>query len=192
VLLQKRNGAFYLVLWNEALSYDNLTELDIAVADVEVTVTLNSPIETARTFRPLQSVEALATFENPTTLTLMVPDHPLIVELKPPGIVEGPIGGGGSSAMAGGSGGAPPVAGSGGVASLGGSATIVAGQAGTVGGSPGGGVAGSTHPKLAAAESGTEPSGCGCNVRTLSTSREGLSALGLIALLGLRRRRPGD
>ena len=88
VLLQKRSGAFYLVLWNEALSYDNLTEQDIVVADQEVKVQLNGPIERARTFRPLEGAEALATFQNPTELTLMVPDHPLIVELNPPGTCD--------------------------------------------------------------------------------------------------------
>lgn len=195
LLLQKRSGAFYLVLWNEALSYDNLTEQDLVVAEQEVKVKLNAPIERARAFRPLESAEAQATFQNPTELTLMVPDHPLIVELNPPGtVVEVPAGGAGTSGSggAGGAAGTPNAAGTTSAPSGGGAPGMTPAQAGSSGIAGTGGMPVGATNGATTATSGSEPGGCACAMPGSTTSREGPWALGLLALYGLRRRRSGD
>ncbi len=197
LLLQKRNGVFYLVMWNEALSYDNQAEVDLPVADQQVTLSFKAPIERARTFRPLASADAIATFQNPTELTLQVPDHPLIVELNPPGTVEVPSGAGGSaSAGASASGGA----GSGSVGSAGAmTATggLMTANGGAVAMLPGGGAAPLMATGGVAGPNSGQPQtdpGCACALPTSSnsSSRGGLWALGLTALLWLRRLRRGD
>ncbi len=202
LLLQKRNGGFYLVIWNEAVSYDNQTEKDIAIAEQQVTLSLKAPIERARTFRPLAGAEAVATFQNPTELTLQVPDHPLVVELNPPGTTE-VVGGAGGAAGAGASAGG---AASGGTATAAGgasSAGAVTMAGGVVTMLPGGGampttVTGGAAGAAVAGTNGTptpaDPAGCGCVLASSSnsTSRGGLWAPGLAALLCLRRLRRGD
>ena len=62
-LLQKRDGTFYLILWNEIVSYDNAAERDINVSEQTVTLKLTTPIHLAKTFlrsvgprRPLRSM----------------------------------------------------------------------------------------------------------------------------------------
>lgn len=75
-LLQKQNGDFYLVLWLEVPSTDQ-------VNSHQVTLTLNTTIEQATTYLPNASTNAVAQFTSPTQLTLTVPDSPLVVKLTP-------------------------------------------------------------------------------------------------------------
>lgn len=75
-LLQKSNGNFYLVLWLEVPSTDQ-------VSSQTVTLNLNTPIDQAKTYLPNFSVQPFGQYQAPTRLTLTVPDLPLIVELVP-------------------------------------------------------------------------------------------------------------
>lgn len=81
-LLQKSNGVFYLVLWQEVRSWDNQNKTDIAVGNREVTLNLNTVISSATVYQPLTSTDAISQSTNPSKLTIGVPDHPLVVELK--------------------------------------------------------------------------------------------------------------
>jgi MYXO-CTERM domain-containing protein len=201
LLLQKRSGVFFLVIWNEALSYDNQAEQDIPIADREVLLTLSTPIERARVFRPLESPDALESFAHPSQLTLAVPDHPLIVELSPPGSLNPPSGNGGdgganggqtggngssSGGMSAGNGGT--ALGSGGTAST---PTSIASSSQSESGGNGDRTLASAGAKASAAAE-DDPSGCGCRATRSVTSRGGWWALGLVALFWLRRLRSGD
>lgn len=77
-LLQKSSGDFYLVMWVEAPS----TDVDMSQ---NVTLNLMSPISQATTYLPNQSTNPTANYTSPTQLTLNIPDHPLIVQLRPDG-----------------------------------------------------------------------------------------------------------
>jgi hypothetical protein len=81
LLLQKRDGRFYLVLWQEVPSYDPNTRRPILVPDKRVTLTLEEPIGMATIYRPKSSDKPIARYANPRQLKLQVPDHPLVVEL---------------------------------------------------------------------------------------------------------------
>jgi hypothetical protein len=83
ILLQKRDGTFYLVLWNEVKSFDPVKKKDISVKEGKVKLTLNSPISQAALYLPLKSPSPVRKIANPKAISLSVPDHPLIVELKP-------------------------------------------------------------------------------------------------------------
>lgn len=182
LLLQKRSGVFYLLIWNEALSYDNQAETDIAVPDQTVTLQLSEPLAQARTFRPLAGSDALETFDAPQELVLAVPDHPLIVELTPRSLPEHPAGG----------------AGGGGGRSTGGEPTVIPsaggaflGAAGSLSASPEAGSLTGEAPApstLSEAADGAGVSGCGCNVAESSGSS--WAAL-LVALWAVRLRQPG-
>lgn len=81
LLLQKRDGRFYLVLWQEVPSYDPNTKRSLPVPDKSVTLTLEQPFGMATTYRPNVSDKPTAHYANPRQLELGVPDHPLVVEL---------------------------------------------------------------------------------------------------------------
>lgn len=84
-LLQKSNGKFYLCLWQEVSSYniDNNVEADIAVAPVNVSLNLSTPVASAALFSPSKG-----TLSTPVTIVrnkiaLRVPDEVVIIELMP-------------------------------------------------------------------------------------------------------------
>jgi len=80
-LLQKNDGRFYLIFWQEVPSYKN--EIDLEVTPQSVKLVLNTPIDRANIYQPLNSVNAIASYPNPKQLNILVPDHPLVIELKP-------------------------------------------------------------------------------------------------------------
>lgn len=83
-LLQKRDGTFYLVLWQEASSYNLSTKRDISVPARRVTLTLNQRVGTATTYLPNVSTSPVKRYAAPRRLALNVPDHPVVVKLSPP------------------------------------------------------------------------------------------------------------
>jgi len=82
-LFQKRDGRLYLILWVNGRSYDQDARADAAVPAQRVTVTLDRPARGAALYRPTQSAGPLRVFGRVRTLTLDVPDEPLILELTP-------------------------------------------------------------------------------------------------------------
>ncbi|NEZ67644.1 hypothetical protein D0962_33620 [Leptolyngbyaceae cyanobacterium CCMR0082] len=82
-LLQKRDGRFYLILWQEVPSFDVSNKRDISVPTQAVTVRLTTAIRSASLYQPLRSTDATARYNNPRSLVLNVADEPLVVELAP-------------------------------------------------------------------------------------------------------------
>ncbi len=89
LLLQKRNGAFYLVLWQGVASVSGTT--DGALRDIEpsarkLTLNLATRIREAHTYLPSFSMQQTASYSNANgigSVTVSVPDHILVVELIP-------------------------------------------------------------------------------------------------------------
>ncbi|MFB2917419.1 hypothetical protein [Aerosakkonema funiforme] len=82
-LLQKRDGKFYLILWQEVASFNKPTNADVDVPSRKVTLTLNTAIKNATTYQPIESVNPLKKSDNPKQLKLKIPDAPIVVELIP-------------------------------------------------------------------------------------------------------------
>jgi hypothetical protein len=83
-LLQKSDGTFYLMLWQEKPGYNRFSGgSDINVAPLAVTLTLNDDISLAKTYLTNQSLTATATYLDPSSINLSVPDQMLVVELTP-------------------------------------------------------------------------------------------------------------
>ncbi|PWU08682.1 MAG: hypothetical protein C5B50_29115 [Verrucomicrobia bacterium] len=85
VLLEKRNGDFYLLLWQEVLSFDTATKLDLTNPPAAVTLTLPKYIASAVTYTFTDS-GALVTNAPPitnNTLALNIPDSVFFVALSP-------------------------------------------------------------------------------------------------------------
>ena len=79
-LLQKRDGTFYLALWQDVAS----TDTDVTAP---VTVTFNTPVSEADVYSPNDSTTAVATNSNPTSLNLNVPDKVMLVKITPSTLV---------------------------------------------------------------------------------------------------------
>ena len=82
LLFQKSNGRFYLVLWNEVNNWDATTGKAVYSTPVPLTLRIDQPVKTVRTFSPLTHGTAVtATFDS-SIVQLNVPDHPVIVEIN--------------------------------------------------------------------------------------------------------------
>ena len=81
-LLQKSNGSFYLLLWQEVLSYNSITKTNINVPPIPVTLSLQQPIGQAAAYLPNESATAVATFHNTSSISLNVTDQMLVLELS--------------------------------------------------------------------------------------------------------------
>jgi hypothetical protein len=79
-LLQKSDGRFYMLVWNEVLSYDSVNKIDLNVADVAATLALDGRFD-IKVYDPNLSATALATHANVASLNLDVPDQVTVLEL---------------------------------------------------------------------------------------------------------------
>lgn len=81
-LLQKRDGRFYLVLWQEVGVFDTSRKEDIANPDREVKLKLAGPAERIRLYRPNASPDPVGEpVGGAREMGLAVPDELLIVEI---------------------------------------------------------------------------------------------------------------
>lgn len=81
LLLQKRDGTFYLVLWQEVESFNVYTKETVEIPPLPVTLTFKKSQGYITTYLPVNGNDAVQTYGKTRTLTLEVPDHPLVVKL---------------------------------------------------------------------------------------------------------------
>ncbi len=103
-LFEKRDGRFYLVLWNDVPVYrpKAVTGLEgrvrkywerVAGADKEVRDVFNAPVpvtvslaakaRTVTLYAPIRGAEPLSVSSDVSTIVVPVPDNPVVVEIKP-------------------------------------------------------------------------------------------------------------
>ena len=82
-LLQKADGDFYLLLWQEVYSFDRGTKKDIVNPPAAVTLTLGQSVTRAATYLPAKSMTGTPVAVTKRTLKLSVPDEVLIVKITP-------------------------------------------------------------------------------------------------------------
>ena len=81
-LLQKANGKFYLVLWQEAISTNSSgTALDIQAVDV--TVNFGQNLLGLKAYLPItiDNGSPVVNTANVSSYIFSVPDHPLVIEI---------------------------------------------------------------------------------------------------------------
>ncbi|HSB55349.1 MAG TPA: hypothetical protein VLD58_13385 [Gemmatimonadales bacterium] len=83
LLLAKRDGRFYLVLWHDAFSWDLATLRTTPPSAKPVTLTLASAAGRIRTIAVLQSDQPAGEWTGATEVALVVPDSPLVIEITP-------------------------------------------------------------------------------------------------------------
>jgi hypothetical protein len=82
-VFEKRNGHVFLVLWVNARSYDQNTHADAAIASQPLTLQLTHPYARIVVSLPAQSALPLHIYSHLFTLTVSVPDEPLVIEMVP-------------------------------------------------------------------------------------------------------------
>ena len=83
MLLQKRDGSFYLVLWNKVSVWNQSSRTDLDPADAAVTLKLGQPIASAEVFEPNVAAGAVASTANPTSLKLNLSERVQVIKLVP-------------------------------------------------------------------------------------------------------------
>ncbi len=80
-LFQKRDGRFYLVLWNDVQTYDTQAKRDRSNPTVPVTVTMSAS-HAMSVYQPYTQAMSMSSSSG-STITVNVPDHPLVIEINP-------------------------------------------------------------------------------------------------------------
>jgi hypothetical protein len=79
-LFQKRDGRFYLALWNDVSVFSPSSKKDVVNAAVNVVVSFATQPRTITRFQPASSATG-ATVTSAKTITVSVPDSPVILEI---------------------------------------------------------------------------------------------------------------
>ncbi len=82
LLLQKSDGQFLLILWQEVSSYDGKKQQDIAVSPQPVTLMLDHSARSISTYEPTVQAQPSHVYANVAKVSLEVPDHPLVIQIE--------------------------------------------------------------------------------------------------------------
>ncbi len=80
-LLQKRDGRFYLILWQEISSFDVEAKQDISNAAEPMAISFTNPPKNINVYFPMNSAAASQTVQNTQQINVAVPDHPVVLEV---------------------------------------------------------------------------------------------------------------
>jgi hypothetical protein len=83
ILLQKKNGNNYLILWNDAKSWDDELSAMVAIPEEKGIITFGSTVQQVKTYLPLNSNLPIEVYNAPSSLNISIPDHPLVLEIIP-------------------------------------------------------------------------------------------------------------
>jgi hypothetical protein len=84
LLVQKSDGEFDLIFWQEIPSYDPKRQVDIANAADNTFLTLGRQARSVTVYEPALQAQALHTYTGVTQIPLAIPDHPLVVRILMP------------------------------------------------------------------------------------------------------------
>jgi hypothetical protein len=82
-VLQKRDGRFYLILWQNQSSYDLQARSTITVSDRPAHLTLATRAQSIKVYDPIKSATPIAQHQDTGDIALEISDSPLIVEIAP-------------------------------------------------------------------------------------------------------------
>lgn len=82
-LLRKKNGVYYLALWQEVPSWDEKALKDLAVQPVELQVAFQKPFRRVNLYNPMSGTRPIQEWNKAAKLSVPVPDSVVILELMP-------------------------------------------------------------------------------------------------------------
>ena len=83
MLMEKSNGAYDIVVWNEPQIWNESTGTEITAPTVNVNVELGKTYSEVEVFDPLVGSTPIQTLTQVSSVQLGITDHPLIVEIEP-------------------------------------------------------------------------------------------------------------
>ncbi len=83
LLLQKSNGEFDLILWQEVSSYNTWIHREVRNDPANTTLILGNEARRVVLFEPVLQATPIQTYTNVTSVPVSIPDHPLVVEIEP-------------------------------------------------------------------------------------------------------------
>jgi hypothetical protein len=83
LLLQKSNGAFELVLWQEVASFDLKRQVDLNNPRLDAEIQLSQAARRVTIFEPSKQSDPVKAYDNVSKIPLEIPDAPLVVEISP-------------------------------------------------------------------------------------------------------------
>ena len=84
LLLQKADGRFVLALWNETAFWNHTTGTSVTGSPANIVVNFGATATVVNLYDPMVSSAPIATYANQRTMTIAVPDHPVLVEVTLP------------------------------------------------------------------------------------------------------------
>lgn len=81
LLLQKADGVYDLVLWQEISSYDLQKHSDVVNSDAAATLQLSLQAHNVVAYEPAKQTTPIKTWTNVRSVPLAIPDHPLVLEI---------------------------------------------------------------------------------------------------------------
>ncbi|MFZ0746706.1 MAG: hypothetical protein WAM85_20030 [Terracidiphilus sp.] len=82
LLLEKSNGTFDLIFWQEVTSYDLRRHADIGNPAAVTLLTLGRQARRIALYEPVTQSETLRTWNDVKSVPLEIPDHPLVVQIS--------------------------------------------------------------------------------------------------------------
>jgi hypothetical protein len=83
MVIAKADGTLYLTMWNDVAFWDRAAGKPVESKPVTVTLPLPGGLKAQALYDPLESAKAVRTYNGETTITLDVPDHPVMLEVRP-------------------------------------------------------------------------------------------------------------
>ncbi|MDH2406682.1 Ig-like domain-containing protein, partial [Bradyrhizobium sp. SSUT18] len=90
MLLEKHNGTFDLVVWDEHVIWDPNLKKEIASPTSDVTVNLGKSYGVIYVYDPLVGTSPIATYTNVSQLHVTLTDHPLVIQVGDGSVTSGP------------------------------------------------------------------------------------------------------
>jgi hypothetical protein len=91
VLLQKRDGSYYLALWRASSVWDPVKRIALSAPSTQVSVTVNKSLAAAQRFEPNAAATATGSFSNPNgPLAVTVGPNVVILKLSPAAAAPAP------------------------------------------------------------------------------------------------------
>ena len=81
LLLEKSDGTFQILIWNEAPDWNPATQSAIAVAPVTVTVTIDGTPVDASLYDPMVGTDAIDEYGTANQVLVTLTDHPVVLQL---------------------------------------------------------------------------------------------------------------
>jgi hypothetical protein len=84
ILLEKSNGEFDLILWQEVPSFDTKDQVDISNPPVKAVLTFPYKVKSVRLYEPAIQATPTHSYSEASTFPVDIPDHPLVIQILKP------------------------------------------------------------------------------------------------------------